>query len=63
MIHILEKIEAQNKKMRRIKERAINKPCLICRDPISRHGFSSIHGICKKCESESVYGVEYNGSK
>lgn len=52
------KLAAQAKKSQRMKERDLNKSCSMCRMTMKQNGFSSIPGICGKCEKESVSGSE-----
>lgn len=56
MDKILAKMEAQNKKASRMIERDKNKLCSMCRHSMRENGFSSIPGICGKCEKEGVHG-------
>lgn len=52
------KLAAQEKKAKRMKERDRNKSCTMCRRTMAENGFSSIPGVCGKCEKESVSGTE-----
>ena len=61
MDKIIQKFEEQNRKMERVRERDMNKSCLICRKTMCEGGFSSIPRICKKCEDNAVYGSVENG--
>lgn len=45
----------QAKKTIRLKERELNKTCVICKKTMRENGFGSIPRVCKKCEDEEVY--------
>lgn len=54
MQNIIDKFKKQREKMEKIKRRDQNKKCTICKEPMSKNGFSSIPMICKRCENERV---------
>lgn len=55
MDKILAKFAEQAKKTVRMKEREINRTCIICKRAMKENGFGSIPRVCKKCENEEVY--------